>query len=451
MYKTGSAPYAPVLRNARVRRLLPGFATSFLGDGMSAIAVAWLAIEIAPPDRHSMWVSLAIAAYTFPAVIGTFALARLLRRRGGAQLVTWDATLRGLSLGAIAIAAAMGVLNIWLLVTLLALSSVLHSWGSAGVSTLLAELLPERDHLPANALLGMLIQTGTLIGPLVAGLLIDWHGAGWVIGLDAVTFLVLAASCRFGVPRRSPAQPGQGPSRATGLRVLLADPRLLWLLLLTFGFYALYGPIEVGLPIYVADYQHAPAAQLAWYFTAFGAGAVAGGLAAGYMRDWPLWPTVSGIVIGVGVAFLPLGLGAPTIVAVASLAVAGFICAPYGSITVALFQRSTTPDSRAQVLAARSTVMIIASQAGVGLGGVLVTTAGVLDAMLFAAVGTIALGMLAVAGVGLTRNRTETGQDEPELTRGAQAVNERATASHSAAASCRETGCAVHALSTAPV
>ena len=33
-------PYATVVRDPRVGRLLPGFAASYLGDGMSAIAVS---------------------------------------------------------------------------------------------------------------------------------------------------------------------------------------------------------------------------------------------------------------------------------------------------------------------------------------------------------------------------------------------------------------------------
>jgi hypothetical protein len=37
-----------VLANRVFRRLILGFAVSYLGDGMSFVAVAWLAIELAP-------------------------------------------------------------------------------------------------------------------------------------------------------------------------------------------------------------------------------------------------------------------------------------------------------------------------------------------------------------------------------------------------------------------
>src|SRR5437879_6260845 len=40
--------YRPVLANRVFRRLILGFAVSYLADGMSFVAVAWLAIELAP-------------------------------------------------------------------------------------------------------------------------------------------------------------------------------------------------------------------------------------------------------------------------------------------------------------------------------------------------------------------------------------------------------------------
>jgi MFS family permease len=407
------SPYTPVLRDRQIARLLPGFALSYLGDGMSAIAVSWLALQIAPAGHRGLWVALAVAAYTFPSVIGTFALAGRLRNRPGAQLVTWDSWLRAACLGTAA--ALSGVLGIWPFVALLAASSVLHAWGSAGTFTMVTELLPERDHLPANALLGMLTQVGVLIGPAIAGLVIAARGPGTALGIDALTFAVLALSGRRAAPvpyerpvryeRPVPSERKAEPSRLAGFRLLAADRRLGGLLALTFAFYALYGPFEVGLPVYVADYEHAPASHLAWYFTAFGAGAVVGGLVAGYLRSWPLGPATSGIVIGVGAAFLPLGLGVPDAIGVACFAVAGLIYAPYGSLTTSLFQRATDPASLSQVLAARRTVLIASGPVGTGLGGLLVTGLGARPAFLIAAVATVALGLAAAASSVLPQRR----------------------------------------------
>ena len=69
---------------------------SALGDGMSMVAMAWLAVQIAPLDQAGVWTVLAVAGLLDPVVY----------------------------------------------VILLAVSSLLHAWGSAGAYTLIAESLP---------------------------------------------------------------------------------------------------------------------------------------------------------------------------------------------------------------------------------------------------------------------------------------------------------------------
>ncbi len=70
----------PVLANRVFRRLILGFAVSYLGDGMSFVAVAWLAIELAPRATAGLWVGGAVAAYTLPGVLGALVFGRRLRR-----------------------------------------------------------------------------------------------------------------------------------------------------------------------------------------------------------------------------------------------------------------------------------------------------------------------------------------------------------------------------------
>ena len=67
-------PYGRVVRQPVLRRVLPGLAVSALGDGMSMVAVAWLAVQIAPPGREGVWTGLAVAAYSLPATVGAATL-----------------------------------------------------------------------------------------------------------------------------------------------------------------------------------------------------------------------------------------------------------------------------------------------------------------------------------------------------------------------------------------
>lgn len=291
-------------------------------------------------------------------------------------------------------------MSLGLYVALLAVSSLLAAWGSAGHYTLIAELLPPVHHLPANAVMTTIGNFATIVGPPLAGVLIAWTNAATVIAIDAASFAVLALTYRLAVPAGAPAEP-PAPSKA-GFATIRADPTLLGLLALSFTFFFLFGPFYVAMPVHVAEDLHASATVLGAYYTAFGAGALLGGLVTGYLTRWSLWPTTICIVLGFGTALLPLGLGAPTVLAVASFALAGAIWAPYMATSMALFQRTTPAADLPQVLAANSSVLVLAVPLGTMLGGPLVSGLGARETLLGCAAGTIALGVL-TAGLRLAR------------------------------------------------
>jgi DHA3 family macrolide efflux protein-like MFS transporter len=398
-----SSPYWPVLSHPLLRRILPGLTVSALGDGMAIVAVSWLALQLASPGQRGTWVAIAVAAYTLPSVVGTLVFGRWLGGFNGARLAGWDAKLRASALAAIPLAYVFGGLSLWVYVALLACSSLLHSWGSAGRYTLIAEALPQRHHLAGNAVLGTIASMAAIGGPPLAGLLISWGGAVWVIAIDAATFAVLALTYHLAVPATDrPAPAPTGASRTAGFGVIRHHRSLLGLLTLSFGFFFLFGPVYVALPLYVADDRQASAALLGTYYMAFGAGALLGALAAGYLRRWSLWMVTISIVVGFGLTMLPLGLGAPTGLSLLFFAVGGAIWAPYMPTSMALFQRSTTAANRSQVLAANGAVTVVAVPAGTILGGPLVSALGARGTLLFCAVAIITFGVLA-AGFTVSR------------------------------------------------
>ncbi|MGC4837192.1 MFS transporter [Micromonospora vinacea] len=393
-----SSPYWPVVSHPQLRRVLPGLAVSALGDGLAVVAVTWFAIQLAPHDQRGTWIALAMAAYTLPSAAGTVVFGRLLGGRSGAQLAGWDAILRASALAAIPLAYLTGVLTIWLYVFLLAASALLHSWGSAGRFTLIAELLPQRHHLPANAVLASIAGFATIVGPPLAGLLIAWVGPVWVIAIDAATFAALALTYRLALPtRESDHRHEGGASRTAGFAVIRRNPALLGLLVLSLWFFFLFGPVYVAMPIHITDDLHASATLLGAYYTAFGVGGLVGGVVAGHLRRWPLRATTISIVVGFGVAMLPLGLGAPVSLSLPAFALAGLIWAPYMSTSMALFQRSTSIAQLPAVLAANGAILVLAVPLGTMLGGPLVGAIGARPTLLLCAMAIVALGLIAGA------------------------------------------------------
>ncbi len=293
--------YRPVLANRVFRRLTLGFAVSYLGDGMSFVAVAWLAIELAPQATAGLWVGGAVAAYTLPGVVGALVFGRRLRRVPARRLLLADNVVRGVFLGVVPLAWLAGLLTPPLYVVLLAVSSLLHAWGSAGKYTLLAELLPDEQRLAANTLVSSLNFAATIAGPAIAGVLVTYVSSALVIGLDALTYVFLAVLvARTRLPEAGEVSPVDQAAARGGVALMRSHPELLGLLTLTWFFNLLYGPVEVALPLHVTDDLHASGTLLGLYWMLFGIGAVLGGLAVGALRQLPRWPVTVAIVVAWG-------------------------------------------------------------------------------------------------------------------------------------------------------
>ena len=337
------AGYARCLANRDFRRMQPGFLISFLGDGMSLLGVAWLALKLAAPDSRPAVVGLAVAAYSLPAAVGSFTLGRWLSSRSSRSLILLDSLLRGVVFTLIPVLHWLRQLDATVFIVLLALSSLLHAWGIAGRQTFVAESLPHSDRLAGNSLVGSQEQLSYIAGPPLAGLVASAFGPAAVLAFDAASYLYLAF---MAVRVRGEGTVGRRPSiplRRTG-RTFVRYPGLLGLLVLSFAFNLLYGPIEVAVPVFVAARLGGGPAMLGWIWGAFGVGAVIGALITGTLRRLPLWPTVLAIVAGWGLAVLPLAAFGTLAAGIVGFGVGGLIYAPYGPVSITLLQQKAPFD-----------------------------------------------------------------------------------------------------------
>jgi len=183
----------------------------------------------------------------------------------------------------------------------------------------------------------------------------------------------------------------------SGTRAILGNRRLVGLLAVTCVFFFLYGPVEVALPIHIAQEIQGSAALLGTFWAIFGIGAIVGGLGAGLLRHQPLWTVIAAIIIGWGVALLPLGLTDSVLPGLVGFAVGGVIYGPFTAICIALFQRSSPPHLLSRVLATRSALTTPSTALGTLIGGPIVTAIGGRTTLLASALLTIAFGIAVAA------------------------------------------------------
>jgi predicted MFS family arabinose efflux permease len=389
------AVYRTLLRDRRTRRLLAGLGVSSLGDGMSTVTIAWLAIRVAPPGRRGLFVGLAIAAYTLPGVIGAVALGGLLRHRPARVLVLVHCLLRTAFLGMIALLWAVGSLAPYAYVGLLAGSSLMFAWGNAGQYTMLSELSGPDGRLAVNSLATAQVSFAVIVGPALAGPLIAGIGPGWLIALDAASFAFLGIQAwRTHMGALATEQPVDTHAAESGFRLLRRRPDLLALTAVTWVFFFLYGPVEAALPVYVARDLRADAGLLGAYWTAFGVGALAATLVAGTLRGHDVRRITVWIVAGWGACLIPFGF-APVGVTVACFALGGLIYGPFIPLTYAQFQSATTTANLPAVLAARSALVMVSTPLGTAIGGPLVGALGASETLAASGVATLALAAAA--------------------------------------------------------
>src|SRR5580658_4319553 len=426
-----ASAYYPALSHPVLRRLLPGTAASALGDGMSAVAIAWLALRLAPAGSRGLWVGAAVAAYSLPGAAGAVLLRRWLRAHRGARLAIVNAVLRAVALGLISCLALAGLLGPAGYIGLLGISSLVSAWGVAGKYTLIADLLPAEQRVAGNTVFGLADQLSLMIGPALAGVVTALAGPAVVIAADAASWVVLAISyariaplATRAAPEPAPvvppatetsavssvaaasAAPPAAPEPEPGAwAVIRSSPVLPGLLALSFVFYLLYGPVEVALPVHVATDLHGSAALLGAFWAVFGVGAVIGELSAPFLRRLPVWPTMTAIVLGWGLGLLPLGLDTPMWTALAAFFVAAIIWGPWMSLSMAVLQEASPPAALAQVIAARSSLLILASPLGTALGGPIVAALGARGTLLASAAATIVLGLITTAVLLMRRAR----------------------------------------------
>ena len=218
--------YRSLFADRTFRRLMPVFALSDLGDGMTVVAVAWMALALGPEGGQGALIGIAVAAYILPGALGALVLGRWLRRLPAQRLLIIDSGLRAGLLGAIPLAHVAGTLTPAVYVGLLGASSLLHAWGKAGKHALFAPLLGDDQRLAANSVLSTSLWSATIAGPALAGLLVGVISPAWIIGLDAATFAVLALQTgRTSLPAASPAGSRRHPARAQHPAPAAGPPR----------------------------------------------------------------------------------------------------------------------------------------------------------------------------------------------------------------------------------
>ncbi|MFE7467150.1 MFS transporter [Streptomyces sp. NPDC057499] len=220
------ADLTPLRSSPDYRRLWFGNTVSWIGQGMTSLAVSLQVYDI---TGSAFSVGLIGFCSFLPLVVfGLYggAVADILDRRKLGLASASGSFVLSVALVALTVA---GVEQVGPLYAIVALQAACFAVNSPARSSMIARLLPAEQLPAANALSSMTSTTGSLVGPMLGGLLVGWWGYRAAYTVDAVTFTAsLYAMWRLPamLPEREEGESGKRASVADGLRFLATRANL---------------------------------------------------------------------------------------------------------------------------------------------------------------------------------------------------------------------------------
>ena len=369
------------------RRVFAAEAVSLLGTGVAPVALVFAVLSVS----DAAGVGIVLAARTIPQVallLGAGVVAD--RRSPRAVLVLADAA-RAATQGLTALLLIAGEAELWHLAALQAAYGAAAAFSGPAHSSLIADVVAPERLQAANSLRAFAESLAQIAGPAIAGVLVVAVGPGWGLAVDAASFAasaLLLATLVVAAPA-----PAAARRMLTDLREgwrAFRSIDWLWRGVLTMSLWnAAWGAYQVLGPV-VAE----KAAVWAAVSTAYGLGAVAGGLALVRLR-----PRRPGLLFSAGLALgsapaLALATGLPVGVAVAAAAVAGAGAVGFNATWQSVVQRQVPRESLSRVTSYDLFGSFALGPVGFALGGFLAEPLGATTALLGAGLALAALSAL---------------------------------------------------------
>jgi MFS family permease len=273
----------PLRRSRDYRALISGLGVSVLGNQLTTVAVPFQVYAI---THSSLVVGLVSLTQLFPLIFGSLlggSLVDAVDRRK--LLLVVEAIGAGCSAG-LALNADLGP-TIWPLFLFPAITASMSGIDSSARNAMLPSLVG-MELLPAsNAIFQSLFQTGAIVGPAVAGLLLAGAGVHLIYWIDVASFLVAMAAVLTMSPQPAPVG-GTGSTRP-GLRSTLEGLRFVRRSKLVQGAYVIdinamvFGMPRALFPALAATVFGGGATTVGLLYAAPGAGALLGALTTGWV------------------------------------------------------------------------------------------------------------------------------------------------------------------------
>ena len=378
-------------------RVLLGMVLSRTANSMLGVALLLFTLDRFGSPSLAGIVAFASAAPSL--LVGPLAGA-LLDRHGRARLIILDQLTAATALVAIAGLTIAGVLAPWVLVLVTALAGLTTPLSGVGLRTLFPLIVPRHLWVRVNAVDSNGYVLATLVGPPVAGLLVQLIGAPQALFVIAGLYCASAAVI-VGVPDPRPAAAHTEHLLVAawqGLRYTLANPALRGLAVALSIVNVGGGIVSILVPVLLLTRFGLGEGAVGAVWAVSG---LAGGISALIVGRWRIAgrerPMVVWSIAGMAAAGLAV-IASPTLpVIIGFMAVQGLLNGPLDVAMFTLRQRKTDPAWLGRAFAVSMSLNFSGYPIGAALGGALVavgTDAAMGTAIVFGLIATIGAAIM---------------------------------------------------------
>ena len=353
-------------RNYRI--FVAGHAVSVIGTWMQRVAQDWLVLEV---TDSAVAVGIASALQFLPMLLFGLWGGVLVDRMDRRTLIIWTQVASALLAAVLAAVVLAGTVELWMIYTLALALGFVTVLDSPARQAFVAELVGPDDYVNGQALASTVHNTGRLIGPALAGVLIAATGPGVAFAVNAVSFLAVLwglALLDVDALRRIPPAPRMPGQVREGLRYVWGHPDLRACMILV-AVIALFGQnFRVVLPVFARETFHGGAEVYGWLTSALGLGAVLGALATASRERVSAWALLLA-AFGFGALNLVAAVSPLLWIALGAMVTVGVANIVFNTLARTLLQLGTDRAMHGRVMAFHGFVFLGSTPIGAPLLG----------------------------------------------------------------------------------
>ncbi len=398
------------LRYRNYRLFFVGQLISVTGTWMQSLAQSWLVVD----QLHATAFQLGLVnVFQFGPVlllgIPAGVIADKIPKR---TLLLCSQIIFGLLAATLSVLVASGSVELWHVYLLATLFGLTNAFDMPARQAFVSEMVGKTALMNAIALNSAMFNTGRILGPAVAGVILAAFGPAVCFAINAVSYIaVIIGLLMMKVKPLVKSVTGSAVEQLReGLSFVRRTPDVLRPVLLVAAVGTFGMSFNVWLPLLARDSFDADAGTFGMLFSSMGAGSLVGALAIAFFGRKPsrirmLLGAASLGIVEVGVA---VAASVPLAVGIGMLMLAG--CGFAASNTMAMANtivQTTAPDAlRGRVMAVYSTVFMGSTPIGALVAGAISQQAGVVPSMI---VGGSVVTIVALALTWLQRAARVTG------------------------------------------